>query len=795
MEVENQSFKDLNEIALNSINIKHKHQVELELIGLYLYKFLENEVEEICFKIPYYSTDFKELIIIYLRTFDFIYKLKSIEKLSKFDNVYLFDIFEYQKNRKNDRKNDSYFVKSTKSKGQNVFFGNYKIASTKHFLPLFNSENYSIKNPNIVLNDAFKLFSEVSLKNIISYPILINQKKNLSLYLTQKKILNTDFLLSENIVAHEIEDEIESIIENFSTYEIDNIFTLKFPYSSNIDSRIQQYLKCHKRIQINLNSRLSYDSVEDNDFILIPNESQIYNPKALFTCISNSYTILNTEHKQVLYDDLKSLKEEWQTHNFNIYTTPYPAKWFLCIHQGENKTYWKNLYKKEFPEVPEIIYRKIAEIIESIYDLNWIDNFLQKNTTTYLFLPKSKVFQESLYSLKTHIEYNFPKIKILKNEHEIFTSKKSTYIFLDPFNIIGTSNIIQNYINFKIQIVVPDFLFFNYQPYLKYHILKYLFDPLLLGLRKKIDKNYNINQIIWEQGKSHLLKQISDDNFVYNKKYKNIEPHIIYEESFTEIDQEIIEYNEAEILLIEQKLNISAKNEEIKVYTTSDKEIILLSNQIIFREQRNFLIKTNANSLNLDDLFIPSCELHELIKSDFIPDKLAKMPISAKKWQVDLYQKYQNTLNLYSILVQKGLDVSNERFNDSYLVNSNVSINSLPTNFPKKKQNWNIICSCLKISEIELNQAWISYYGRKDLNKVKSLYSQILKMMVEESVFGEYENTYFLEKIVLVIKHTNIFENNQTFDYLELATSIINSIASEIKLHKVKDLKKIPING
>lgn len=791
MEVDAQFFKDLNEIALNSINIEHKYKVKFELIGFYFYKFLENETKEICFKIPYYSIDFKDSLIAYLRTFDFIYKIKSIEKLSKFENVYLFDVFEYHKNRKTDRKNDLYFVKSTKFKGQNVFFGNYKIASTKHFLPLFDLKNHNVNKSNIVLNEAFKLFSEISNKDLISYPILINEKKNISLYLTQKKILSADFLLSENIVANEIEDEIESIIENFSSYEIDNIFTLKFPYNSNIDSRVQQYLKCRKKIQIVLNSRLSYDSVEDNDFILIPNESQAYNPKELFERISDFYTVINTEHKQALYDDLKSLKEEWRTHNFNIYSTPYPAKWFLCIHQGENKTYWKSLYRKEFPEVPEILYRKIEKIIESIYDLNWIDNFLQKNIDTSLFLPKSKIFQESIYSLRTYIEFKFPKIKFFKNEHEVFVSKKSMSTFLDPFNIIGTSNIIQSQINSKIQIVVPDFLFFNYQPYLKYHILKYLFDPLLLGLRKKIDINYNANLIIWEQGKSNLLKQIFNENFVYNKKYKTIESQIIDEESFAKIDQEIIEYNEAEILLIEEKLKAFNRDEEIKIYTTSDKEITLLSNQIIFRENRNFLIKTNANSLKIDDLFISSFELHELIKSDLIPDKLAKMPISAKKWQVDLYLKNRDTLNLYTILVQKGLEVSNERFNDNYLVSDSISIDSLPTNFPKKKQNWNIICRDLKISEIELNQAWISYYGRKDLNKVKSLYSQIFKMMVEERVFGNYENTSFLDKVVSLINQTNIFENNQVFDYLELAISIINSISSEIKLHKVKELKKI----
>ncbi|OXB18440.1 hypothetical protein B0A80_20435, partial [Flavobacterium tructae] len=370
-------------------------------------------------------------------------------------------------------------------------------------------------------------------------------------------------------------------------------------------------------------------------------------------------------------------------------------------------------------------------------------------------------------------------------------SKKSMSTFLDPFNIIGTSNIIKSQINSKIQIVVPDFLFFNYQPYLKYHILKYLFDPLLLGLRKKIDINYNANLIIWEQGKSNLLKQIFNENFVYNKKYKTIESQIIDEESFAKIDQEIIEYNEAEILLIEEELKAFNRDEQIKIYTTSDKEITLLSNQIIFRENRNFLIKTNANSLKIDDLFISSFELHELIKSDLIPDKLAKMPISAKKWQVDLYLKNRDTLNLYTILVQKGLEVSNERFNDNYLVSDSISIDSLPTNFPKKKQNWNIICRDLKISEIELNQAWISYYGRKDLNKVKSLYSQIFKMMVEERVFGDYENTSFLDKVVSLINQTNIFENNQVFDYLELAISIMNSISSEIKLHKVKELKKI----
>lgn len=778
-------FKKLNEIVFDIIQTSDENKNILELIGFYLYEFFETEDTRINFKVPYYSSELKDLIVDYTQIFDFLYKLCKIKPLKKFDDTVLFDIFQYLKDNKNSRNSNSYFRKFHKSVSEYAYFENHTCAYTKHFLPLFPYESHSISK-NFIIFQSFRYFSKISASSLIDYPILINFKKDFSLFLSQKTILQHNLLLADNIVAYEIEDSLENIFEKYESFEIKNIITLKFPYNSNIDSRLQ-LIESSKKIDITLNYRLSYDEIEPEDFIIIPNEFINNQVDGIFSKVLKTYCIINTFHSQELYLAFKHLNDEWGSHSFNIYNIPYPAKWLMCIHPDENVMFWKALYRNNFPGIPDSIYKKVDKIIDGIYESNWIEKFFRKNTEGHIIFPKSKVLKPAIQSLKSYIVNNFSKIKVVFDENEI-QKTNSKYIVFDVFSIIPISNLIQKNSNLNLIIGAPDFLYFSYQPHLKYHIIKYLFDPLLMGARSKLDQNFDTYKSIWLNNTSTLLKQISKEKFEYHKQYVQTVLEEIEETEIEMFDVEIKEFSEAETLLQEHSKKMNYSNNDISVTTKCDKVIKLKGLQKILIKTNGFLVKVNAGEIKEGDFFIPINELNQSIDRDYISVKFSKMPLSGKEWQINLNAKNDINLDLYATLIKRGLSISKSRFEHTYLLKKRNGL-ELPTNFPKKKQDWNIISSCLDINDLELNQAWISYYGQKDLNKLKSMYIEILEEMINHDTFGESENELFYEIVISSIKSCGFLGVSLDFDYLELAKSIISALSSEIKLYEVQTLK------
>ena len=77
-------------------------------------------------------------------------------------------------------------------------------------------------------------------------------------------------------------------------------------------------------------------------------------------------------------------------------------------------------------------------------------------------------------------------------------------IVLDSFNIIDLVNKSQNSRNKKINVSIPDFLYFGYQPWIKFHLFNYQFSPMLFGIRQKLDDNYDTNKDELEKIKTEL---------------------------------------------------------------------------------------------------------------------------------------------------------------------------------------------------------------------------------------------------------------------------------------------------
>ena len=93
-------------------------------------------------------------------------------------------------------------------------------------------------------------------------------------------------------------------------------------------------------------------------------------------------------------------------------------------------------------------------------------------------------------------------------------------IIFDSFNIIDLVNKSQNSLNKKINVAIPDFLYFGYQPWIKFHLFNYQFSPLLNDVRQKLDDNYDTNKDELEKIKTELISKIKSDLKIYRNKYK-----------------------------------------------------------------------------------------------------------------------------------------------------------------------------------------------------------------------------------------------------------------------------------
>src|SRR5207237_1369896 len=122
---------------------------------------------------------------------------------------------------------------------------------------------------------------------------------------------------------------------------------------------------------ITLKNRLDFEEIDESGLYLLPIE--LRNDDNFLNIFPN-YEIIETRQDQVLYENLKELRQEWSSYNFQTYLTPFPGNWFLCINRRENLDFWITQYKKDFPAVKGTILQKIFNLIELIYSINWLSH-------------------------------------------------------------------------------------------------------------------------------------------------------------------------------------------------------------------------------------------------------------------------------------------------------------------------------------------------------------------------------------------------------------------------------------
>jgi hypothetical protein len=780
------TFNKIHEVVLEALNLQEEHSAFFKVVGKWYYNFLQSPDEKVTLHVPKYEEESINIAYNYLRLFSLTYRLINRPELTAFENTCLFNVFDYNKKRAHFLKNTKSTIDFVKQEGEVLYWSDNVLISKARFIPVFIKEQIENSHWEDTFN-TFKLFKIIETKGLINHPVLINFREDLCLSLStgeqitadefvQFKTMNWDPKLYTQEDAIEIEDELLS--QDF-THQV----SVKYPYHKNIHSYLLDVGK--KRMGLVFNSRFYYQNIVDTDIYLLPKE--IHDNELVIEDFFSKFKILDTNHGLPLFKALIEFRVAWRAYEFNKFTTPFPKYWFLFINQSIPKDEWFEMFKTDYPDVSERpIISSVKVIIDLIHDLNWSKLFIEGVKNPLILLPeirglKKKKLEKSLNSFKNYLLSNNSKTVFIENNDDYEYSEHKNLLVLDGFNIINLINIFQQ--NEDLQIVIPDFLYFNYQPWIKYQLLNYQFDALLNPKRELLDQNFIVNKEVFTIQRSELIKGIKSDIIKYRKKY-NVEEEIVVIEENLSTNEDIIFRNEEE-LEISFATKEKATETELQIETTTGKVFKLKSsNQILL--QRTSIISCRASYLVPGDSFITMNEINSVIDKDAIINKLSCIPDSVVDFQIELGKKS----DVYHTLEKYGLVYKSEKyFNDMYVLNEEEHT-SEKFILPKKKDHWKIICEYLGINSIDTNQAWISHYGRKHINEIKGIYKHIFNLCIDGDYLSEAENPELINKIAEFLEEKKeIFEEGEGANTMDLAKSIISAIINELSFHQVKEIK------
>lgn len=781
--MDNVEFNQINKVVLDTLNIGS--DCRLTVIGSWYFKFLNSEEVDLKLSLPSFDLEFSKIAYNYIRLFSLTYNLLSIKKLDNFENTCLFDIFKYMP--KAEIKNiDNYLLNFKSSKnGIRLWGGGDTITELNEFLPVFKKEQIFSADLKIIYN-SFNLFKSIRKNRLINCPLLIDFKKEVLSF----NIFN-DFEIKNNVseinvlVDRKIDDD--TAIDKRKEIESEKIskrVSIRYPNSKRIHPYLIENIGA-KRFDLIFMNRFAYQDKDEQGITLLPREYS--ENKSTSILADYVFEIINTEHNKVLFNLLKGFKNKWTNLALNHFVAPFPKEWFLFVNKSWSKEEWYFRFKNDYPLIANLPFiSEVKMIISELHDLDWIKDAFDETCNSTFFIPefkglKMKRLEKVFNSFKKYIITLYPKI--------VFIEEKLDYnydniILLDAFNKVDIANRGQLCLNGKLKIVVPDFIYFSYQPFIKYYLFDYQANILINKTREKLDANFETNNGNIQSIKNILFKEINTERNIYNKKYdiEIEEPSVADIENNKENDNEYTGEEEAEF----GQITTSSRNSVILKITTAKNEEIKVSDTEIVLVQRNCFSRIPAKKLLVGDLFLLNKDLNDLIKDDNLYNRLSEIPKEIKYYQDDLYQDK----NIYKTLKTKGISYINESyFKNTYLLPIE-KINNNNFRVPRRKNDWRIICDLLNISQGEMDIAFIAYYGREKKNRIKELYKEVINLFLEKEYFSMAEDPIVLSEIESIIeKFNDIFKLDNYYNPQEIAISITSTIINELKFKEIKNLK------
>ena len=762
--MENVKFTEIHTTALDFLN--EKDNSNLKTIGLWYFNFLKSDVEKLRLQIPYYSKDFTITSFNYLRAFIIIFNLIKNHKLSDFEDTCLFDIFNYSETKHIEELTLDY-----KSQKDNlVLWQNDILTNLDAFLPVFKKEEIRSCNKARVIKNTFELFKSIRNLNIIDFPTHINVNEETISF--NNVSAQNQCLISEKLfpLNHKLSRKEAIKLKKELSKDFINSISIKYPYSLKPTFPLTELGT--KKFNLIFNNRFVYNNeIFENDLILLKDESSLDT--------NLNYKIVNTNHTKKLYDLFKSFKEQWALQELNKFITPFPKYWLLFLNPSLTKEQWLNQFKKDFPAVAERpIIRIIEQIIEEVIRLNWIEKVITNSTKI--------LFPELKSNRKKRLEYVFNNFKnylqSLNSNIEFIDSMDfdnlDEIIILDSFNVIDLVNKSQNSPNKKINVALPDFLYFGYQPWIKFHLFNYQFSPLLNANRQKLDDNYDTNKDELDKLKTELISKIKSDLKIYRNKYEDdIKDENLEDENADTEDLEFTNDEEIDTFCnnFEDDNELVIINENLTI--TSNEKVLL---------QKDSLLYVKAGALKIGDLIIRNSDIASLFQSNDFYDKLVDIPHNVLTYQKQLFAKN----NIYKILKNKGISYQHQNYFDKTYAIQLVDKHTF--RIPRRKKDWAIICELLNINDSDKQLSFVAYYGRSKQNELKQMYKTILELLIENNWLGSIENPLIIEAVSEIVEqHNTIFNVSDSSEItkVEVSESIISSIFSQFEFTEIKTIR------
>jgi hypothetical protein len=762
--------KKIHSVIVDFLKLENNYEIDkLEILGNWYFRFLISSEEKLNLHIPFYSVAFTLLAYRYVRCYTVLYNLLKQEKITQFEGTCLFDIFN-----KSSRANTNDLSLDFHSQKDDVsLWSENTLTKSDNFLPVFDKKQIiEIGDPKTIRN-TFELFKSIRNSEIIEFPILIRLDIKTLTFNVLKDI--DDDLISENqfIVDKNLDkDSAMKLEEEFEGQELSNCIILKYPHSKKPHPYLVDVTK--KKINLIFNNRFAHNDILEDDIFLLKNENSLKS--------NLKYTIVDTNHSKELYDDFKDFKEEWGSLTLNKFTTPFPKYWLLFLNRSLTKEEWVQQFKKDFPAVAQNpIIRTIEKIIEQVIGLNWIEKVITDKTK--IFFPDLKSNRKKRLEI---VYNNFKKHVCSLNSNVKFIDSMDSYnyenvIVLDAFNIIDLVNKNDSVNGTEINITVPDFLYFGYEPWIKYHLLNYQYIPLINGLRSILDDNYNPNKEEVEKLKAIVISEIKSDVKKYRNKYKEeVEENEEGNEDPSSEDIEFTNDEEIENAAVENENNketvIVNQNLETELTISSSEKVLL---------QKDYLLDVKAGSIQVGDFILRYSDIVELYKSNNFYDNLANIPKNVMEFQNELFK----TKNVYEKLRKDGVSYVGQNYFDSTYV---VETSGDNFKIPRRKNDWAIICRHLSISKSDQQLSFIAYYGRSRRNELIKMYKSILHLLLENNWIGSIGNPEIVTAVSKIVDQFDfIFKDVIDFSSISEAESLINTILNQLTFTEIQTIKTI----
>jgi hypothetical protein len=797
------NFDRLHLASLDYIDNKNnEHHNKLTAVGKWYFFFLSKEDKQKKLYIPYFSEDFKEIAFSYMRGFTFLFHIiKNAEVCNDYNGTCLFNIFDFNRKVKNKEIQELIFSYEKSNKKKDLIFwkghNNETIITPRNdFLPVF-KENELIegKDFNTIAN-TFSLFKVIKQHKLIEKPIYVSFDNNIitfnNLRSIQSQNLNENlYSVNKRLSRNDAINEYKKTPKNYASS-----IELNFPYSIKPTHPLSKI--GDKKFNLILKNRLAYQEIEKNDIYLtfqeISNKTIDFNLPVV--------EVVKTNHSKELYHIMADFYKEWQNLEWNKFVYPFPKYWFLFINNSLTANEWLKLFAEKYPNIQEFpIIKKLESIIEELISINWT-SLLPRNITIQFYFPELSNNREKIYS-EIFKKFENGLSSNISVSHTASSDSSETKYFLDAFGTIDLVNKM-NTSSFKdYKIIIPDFLFYGIIPFLKYNLFKYAYTPLVSESRTSLDSLGTTKTVEliekFNETKITLLKECNQKKKEYNKKYNPIETVEIEtdedaEDHLFDVNIEELDFsNDEESENEERRQQVDVEKEIDEKYTysinTIDEEFSLCEDDKILILQ-NSIIESTVSRLNRGDLFIPVDTIEKsTAKNDnkvIKMNKLSEVDPAVKNYKERL--KVAN--NSFRALQNLGATYINENYYDKYFIHSKEF------HLPQRKQNWDIICGYLNISNTDRDISYMAWKGRADINSLKIMYSGIISFLIEEELMGVTESDFCVAMVKEEIekKHINSFnilkDKIEDFTLYNFTKMILSNIKNQLEFYVVKTITK-----